>query len=47
MNYKQIVPDRKVTEVSKDGQSVELAENLWKLTTDILKDKLGALPYQY
>ena len=43
----KIVPDRKVTEPSKDAQNEELAENLWKLTTDILKDKLGALPYNY
>jgi len=41
-----IVPDRKVTEVSKSGKDAQLGENLWKLTEQILSDRLGALPYK-
>lgn len=40
-----IVPDRKVTEPSKQAQDVELGENLWRLSEDILREKLGKLPY--
>ncbi len=42
----QIVPDRKVTDPSKEALNDELGENLWKLTEQILKEKLGELPYQ-
>ncbi|KAL8803612.1 MAG: hypothetical protein Q9200_006142 [Gallowayella weberi] len=40
-----IVPDRKVTDPSKMAQDVELGENLWRLSLQILRDKLGDLPY--
>lgn len=40
-----IVPDRKVTDPSKQAQDVELGENLWRLSEQILKEKLGSLPY--
>ncbi|KAL8871039.1 MAG: hypothetical protein Q9174_003051 [Haloplaca sp. 1 TL-2023] len=41
-----IVPDRKVQEPSKQAQDVELGENLWRLSEEILQDKLGNLPYK-
>jgi WW domain-containing oxidoreductase len=37
-----IVPDCKVTEPSKDSQNVVLQESLWRLTEDLLQEKLGA-----
>lgn len=40
-----IVPDRKITEPSKEAQSEDLGDALWMLTEKILMDKLGALPY--
>ncbi len=40
-----IVPDCKVTDVSKEGKDEELAEKLWRLTESTLKDKLGNLEY--
>ncbi|KAL8696019.1 MAG: hypothetical protein Q9224_003015 [Gallowayella concinna] len=40
-----IVPDRKVTDPSKMAQDIELGENLWRLSLQILRDKLGDLPY--
>lgn len=43
---KYIVPDRKVSEPSNVAQSDELAENLWKLSFQVLQDKLGSLPYR-
>ena len=36
-----VVPDRKVTEPSKQAQDEELQENLWKLCRGILKEKVG------
>ena len=36
-----IVPDRKVTEPSKQGLDEALGENLWKLCRAILKEKVG------
>ncbi len=41
----QIVPDRKITSPSSRAQDVELGEQLWKLSEQILQDKLGSLPY--
>lgn len=41
-----IVPDRKVSEVSKEGRDEELGENLWRLTETVLKEKLGKLEYE-
>lgn len=42
----QIVPDRKVTEPSKQAQDEELGENLWRLSEEILHEKLGSVPYK-
>lgn len=42
----QIVPDRKITDPSKQARDDELGENLWRLSEQILKEKLGGLPYQ-
>ena len=41
-----IVPDRKVTDPSSQAQDEQLGEQLWKLTVQILEEKLGSLPYQ-
>jgi WW domain-containing oxidoreductase len=40
-----IVPDRKVTEPSKQAQDEKLSLNLWKLTKEVLESKLGKLEY--
>jgi WW domain-containing oxidoreductase len=40
-----IVPDRKVTEPSKQAMDEALSLNLWKLTKQVLESKLGELPY--
>jgi NAD(P)-dependent dehydrogenase (short-subunit alcohol dehydrogenase family) len=40
-----IVPDRKVTDCSKQGKDEKLALNLWKLTKEVLETKLGKLDY--
>ncbi|MCJ1366890.1 hypothetical protein MMC16_006021 [Acarospora aff. strigata] len=40
-----IVPDRKVTSVTSQAENEELGENMWKLSLDILKQKLGSLEY--
>lgn len=40
-----IVPDRKVTAPSSLAQDVRLGESLWKLSVEILKEKLGELEY--
>lgn len=40
-----IVPDRKVTDVSKEAQDENLSLNLWKLTKQVLESKIGNLPY--
>ena len=36
-----IVPDRKVTEPSKQAQDEKLGENLWKLCRSILREKVA------
>ncbi|MCJ1460785.1 hypothetical protein MMC28_011167 [Mycoblastus sanguinarius] len=41
-----IVPDRKVTDPSKQAQDIELGENLWRLSEQLLQEKLGRLPYK-
>ena len=41
----QIIPARKVTDPSKQAKDVALEENLWRLSEEILKEKLGSLPY--
>lgn len=40
-----IVPDCKVTEPSKQSQDEALQERCWDLTVEVLKQKLGNLPY--
>lgn len=40
-----IVPDCKITDVSKEGKDEELGERLWTLTEKIMSDKLGPQPY--
>ncbi|KAG6995668.1 hypothetical protein G7Y79_00043g079520 [Physcia stellaris] len=40
-----IVPDRKVTDPSKQAQDVALGENLWRLSEQLLTEKIGQLPY--
>lgn len=41
-----IVPERKVTEPSKQAQDEALQERLWKLVGEVLREKLGELPYE-
>ncbi|KAL3474808.1 hypothetical protein BJX99DRAFT_231005 [Aspergillus californicus] len=41
-----IIPDRKPTSPSSEAQNHELQENLWRLTEQILVDKLGSVPYE-
>jgi hypothetical protein len=41
----QIVPDRKVTDPSSQAQNAELGEQLWKISFEILREKLGKLDY--
>ncbi|MCJ1312599.1 hypothetical protein MMC25_006273 [Agyrium rufum] len=36
-----IVPDKKITSTSDKSQDDQLGENLWKLSLDILREKLG------
>ena len=40
-----IVPDCKVTDVSKEAKDEQLAERLWRLVETILKEKLGSLDF--
>ncbi|KAI0122392.1 NAD(P)-binding protein [Daldinia grandis] len=40
-----IIPDRKVSDVSSQAKDEELQERCWRLVEQILKDKLGDLPY--
>lgn len=40
-----IVPDRKVTDVSKQAKDEELQERCWRLTERVLRENLGQLPY--
>ena len=41
-----IVPDRKVSSVSSQAEDVQLGENLWRLSVDVLRQKLGRLDYE-
>lgn len=40
----KIVPDRKVTDPSKQAQDEELGESLWRLSEQIIQEKLGSVP---
>ena len=42
-----IVPDRKVTDVSKKAQDEGLQERCWRLTMAVLREKLGELSYDF
>lgn len=42
----KIVPDRKVTDPSKQARDEELGENLWRLSEQIIQEKLGSVPYK-
>lgn len=46
MDGEYIVPDRKVTDTTKQAKTEELGESLWKLIEQVLTEKLGKLPYQ-
>lgn len=40
-----IVPDRKVTDISKQAKDEGLQERAWRLTESVLREKLGTLDY--
>ncbi|TKX18448.1 oxidoreductase-like protein 29 [Elsinoe australis] len=40
-----VVPDRKVTDPSKEAKNEELQEALWTLSEQLLTERLGPLPY--
>jgi WW domain-containing oxidoreductase len=40
-----VMPDKKVSEVSKKGQDEEMAAHLYKLSLGLLKEKIGTLEY--
>ncbi|KAK5100670.1 hypothetical protein LTR70_001430 [Exophiala xenobiotica] len=40
-----IVPDRKITEPSNQAKDEKLAQNLWKLTKEVLETKIGNVDY--
>lgn len=42
---KYVVPDRKVSDVSKKASDEELQERCWRLTETVLREKLGGLRY--
>lgn len=41
-----IIPDKKVTEPSKQAKDETLSRNLWRLTKEVLESKIGNLPYE-
>jgi len=47
INGKYIVPDKKVTEPNSYARDDEMGDRLWKLSLDILQQKLGKLDYGY
>lgn len=44
---KYIVPDKKVMEPTKQAQDDEMAERLWKLSIELLRERLGTLDYDF
>jgi len=42
-----IMPDKKISEVSKQGQDDAMARRLWDLSIGLLREKVGALDYGY
>ena len=46
MTGRYIVPDKKVTSPSSQAQDEQLAKQLWMSSDEILRKKLGSLPYE-
>jgi len=46
VNGRYIVPDKKVMSPSSQTQDNELARQLWVLSEEIFREKLGRLPYE-
>lgn len=42
-----IMPDKKITDVSKKGQDDEMARRLWDMSVGLLKEKIGRLEYEF
>lgn len=47
INGEYIVPDRKIETPSEKGRDDEMGERLWKVSLEILEQKLGKLDYGY
>lgn len=45
VNGRYVVPDKKVMEPSSQSRDEGLAKQLWVLSKEILREKLGGLPY--
>jgi len=46
INAAYIIPDRKVTEPTDKAKDEKLAQNLWRLTKEVLESKIGNLDYK-
>lgn len=42
-----IVPDKKISDVSKKGQDEEMGRRLWDMSIGLLKEKIGRLEYDF
>ena len=42
-----VMPDKKVSDVSKKGQDEEMAARLWDMSLRVLKEKVGRLEYGF
>lgn len=42
-----VMPDKKVSEVSKKGQDEEMGARLWELSLGLLREKIGGLEYDF
>ena len=42
-----VMPDKKVSEVSKKGQDEEMAARLWEMSLRVLREKIGGLDYGF
>lgn len=42
-----IMPDKKISEVSKKGQDEVMVVRLWDLSIGLLKEKVGTLDYRF
>jgi len=45
MDGEYVIPDRSTRDVSSHSKDEQLGENLWRLTEQVLSEKLGKLPY--